>query len=98
MGLTPAVFWRLTLREWLLMQRGFFERVEREYQVGWDRTRWQTYVLALPNAKKGALHKPADLIKFPWDRQEDPTMTQDEMKEFLNSIGSRIDDKGRAVN
>ena len=97
--MTPAVFWRLSMREWLLMQRGFFDKVNEEYQMSWEQMRWQTYILALPNAKKGALNSPEDLVRFPWDKErEAPGMSEEELKEFLATMGTTIDHRGRAVN
>ena len=99
MGLTPAVFWRLSMREWLLLQRGFFDKVEQEYKMSWEQTRWQTYILAIPNAKKNTLNAPTDLIRFAWDApKENPQMSEAELAEFMRTIGTHIDGKGRAVN
>jgi len=99
MRLTPAVFWRLSMREWLLLQRGFFDKMEQEYKMNWEQTRWQTYILALPNARKGTLNRPEDLIRFTWDAPRDnPQMSEEELNEFLAHMGTSIDSRGRAVN
>jgi hypothetical protein len=98
MGLSPAVFWHLSMREWLLLQRGFFNKMEQEYQTRWELARWQTYILALPNAKKGFLNKPEDLVRFPWDApKENPAMEEDELNEFLRRMGTKYED-GKFVN
>ena len=96
--MTPAVFWRLSMREWLLMQRGFFNKVEEEYKVRWEIARWQTYILAIPNAKKGALNKPEDLVRFPRDApKEDPVMGEQELARWVKKMGGKIED-GKFVN
>jgi hypothetical protein len=98
MGLSPAVFWHLSMREWLLLQRGFFDKMEQEYKQSWEQLRWQTYILALPNAKKGFLNRPEDLVRFPWDApKENPAMDADEMAEFLKRMGTKIEN-GKFVN
>jgi hypothetical protein len=97
-GLSPAVFWRLSMREWILLQRGFFDKQENDYKNSWDQMRWQTYILALPNAKKGMLNKPEDLVRFPWDApKENPAMSDEEQAEFVRMMGTRIEN-GKFVN
>lgn len=86
------------MREWLLMQRGYFDLVEQDYKTRWELVRWQTYILAIPNAKKGFLNKPEDLVRFPWDPpKENPAMTQEELDEFITTMGTRIEN-GKFVN
>ena len=86
------------MREWLLLQRGFFNRVEEDYKNKWEMTRWQTFILMLPNAKKGTLHKPEDLMRFPWDGpKENPKMTEEEEREFISNMGLKFDN-GKFIN
>ncbi len=73
MGLDPAVFWRLSLKEWYEKQRGYYLKMEMQQKAEWERTRWQTWVLAMPNARKGSLNSPKDLIRFPWEKIDLPT-------------------------
>ena len=80
------------------MQRGFFNKLEEEYKMTWEVARWQTYILALPNAKKGALNSPQDLIRFTWDApKENPGMSDEELAEFVSKMGSKIEG-GKFVN
>ena len=86
------------MREWILLQRGYFDLMEQDYKLRWELARWQTYILALPNAKKGALSKPEDLVKFPWDLPpEKPAMEDDELREFMSKMGTKIEN-GKFVN
>ena len=97
-GLSPAVFWRLSMREWILLQRGFFDKMEKEYITDWEMIRWQTYILALPNAKKGFLNKPEDLVRFPWDApKENPVFSEEEEADFIRRMGTQFKD-GKFVN
>ena len=58
----------MSLREYQLMSRGFYEsKLEREKQE-WERTRWAVWYGLQPHIKKGTLRKPTDLGRFPWER------------------------------
>jgi len=97
MKLDPAVFWRLSMREWILLQRGFFDREESEYKTRWELARWQSYIATQIGGAK-SIRRPEDLVRFPWDApKEDPRMTEEEMQDFLKTMGSRIEN-GKFVN
>jgi hypothetical protein len=94
MKLTPAVFWRLSMREWLLLQRGYFNEMENEYKLRWEMVRWQTRIIAAPNYKPGF----ESILRLPWDAPpENPVFTDEEEAEFVRRMGSKIID-GKFVN
>jgi hypothetical protein len=63
-------------------------KIENEEKMSWERTRWQAYVLALPNAKKGTLNSPRDLVRFPWEKGiEVERMTPEEADYFARKMG-----------
>jgi hypothetical protein len=87
MGLDPAVFWRLSLKEWYEKQRGYYLKLEMQQKAEWERTRWQTWILAIPNARKGSLNTPKDLIRFPWEVDDVVRMTEEEAEYFARKMG-----------
>jgi hypothetical protein len=69
-GLGYEDFWNLTPKSFFNLQE-YFEKRQNELQSAeWERVRWSTWILALPNSKKGTLKNPEDLIKFSWDKKE----------------------------
>lgn len=84
----------LTFREFHNKLKGFTEHEEFKQQVEWERTRWQTFQLALFHAKKGALKRPQDLIKFPWEIKKGHRITKEDkeriIKENLKLFGERV--------
>ena len=53
-----------------MVVKGYFRR-SREM---WSAVRWQTYNLmsvSMADLKKAGIYKPADLIKFPWDKKDE---------------------------
>lgn len=98
MRLDPAVFWRMSLREWLLAQRGFFELKESDVRREWEIARWQSYLMLTPYAKKGSMQSPKSLIRFPWEEEEKVEIFEgDELKWFANKFGHYYKD-GKFVN
>ena len=99
MGIDPAVFWRLSLKEWYEKQRGYFLMEEQKQRAEWERIRWQTWVLALPNYKKGTINRPHDLLPFPWDEvvKAEP-LSDEELIHFVHKFGKFFDGEGDKVN
>ena len=78
-GITPADFKRLRWWEIRSIIRGY----NRRHRDLWSSTRWQTYNLmqAFCGGKalnEAGIHKPTDLIKFPWDTQPVPISQSEE--------------------
>ena len=65
----------------MLIVRGYFRR-NREM---WSATRWQTYNLmcvSMANIKRAGIYRPTDLIKFPWERVAEITISQEDIDEL----------------
>lgn len=64
----------------------------------WSATRWQTYNLmqafcGSDNLKKSGIYNPTDLIRFPWDDDKKPSITESEAAELkaeLDAINAEI--------
>lgn len=86
-GITPDIFRRLKWWEVRSIIRGY----NRRYRNMWSATRWQTYNLmqAFCGGKalnEAGIHKPTDLIKFPWDSAPVAPITEDEALELQAEI------------
>lgn len=96
MKLDPAVFWQMSLREWLLAQRGFFEARNFDYRTGWEQARLIGFWAGNMGWKKGT--KANDLIKFEWEKKEIVLPTEDEMRYWMLKYGKFTDEKGNGYN
>lgn len=65
--LYDLLYWEIAL-----IIRGYFRR-DRSM---WSATRWQTYNLMCVQAdtKKAGINSPKDLIKFPWEKEEEASV------------------------
>lgn len=50
--------------------RGYYEAEELRIRMSWEQTRWQTAALLNVYAKKGKSIKPVDLVRFPWEAEQ----------------------------
>ena len=61
----------------------------------WSATRWQTYNLmcvSTADLNKAGIYKQTDLIKFPWDKEQNVKITNEDveaMKAELNEINAQ---------
>lgn len=84
-GIPPLRF-KEGLKWWEI--RSIIRGYNRRKRDGWSQTRWQTYNLmcAIPycDMKKAGIHKPSDLIKFNWEKEESfgELPTDDEIAEL----------------
>ena len=70
MRLTPAAFYGMELRDFVLAVQGFQE-LEPELELeAWELTLWQAAVSLQPYAKQGKGIQPTELIRFPWDKKK----------------------------
>lgn len=69
-GVSPREFWRLTLKEFYLIQEAQIERWQIEQRDKWELARWQCFIMLQPQVKKGTLKKPQDIIKFEWETEK----------------------------
>lgn len=54
----------------LQIERGY----DRRHRHVWSISRWQTYMLmsvSMADLKKAGIYKPTDILKFPWDDNEE---------------------------
>lgn len=79
--------YELTFCDLLLIERGY----ERRHRHLWSAERWSTYHIMAAFvggdklAEKG-VHKPQDLIKFPWESEPVSPITQEEAAELQAEI------------
>lgn len=67
----------------LCIERGYYRR-NREM---WAAIRWQTYNLmcvSMADMKKAGIHKPTDLLQFPWEKErvEAPQVSEETIAEM----------------
>ena len=100
MRLNPAVFWRMSWKEFTLAQRGFFESEEQKLKNMWEIARWQAYISVMPYAKEGRLSGPQSLIRFPWEKAKGSDielLTSEEEDLLVRKMGKFMKD-GKFVN
>lgn len=59
----------MTPRELYNAFKGYNEKTEREFQAGWERTRWLASIVA--NSFSSKRIQPRDLMRFPWEGEID---------------------------
>lgn len=88
----PAVFWfRLSLRDWILTQRGFSIEQERQYRQTWEQTRMISYY-SIRGMARGNLEF-TDIARFPWEREEVEPITEEQLRYMLGKFGRNYDEK-----
>lgn len=98
MKLDPAVFYRMSLMEWVLAQRGFFETRKIDVQREWEIARWQSYLSLLPHDTKKKLNGPKSVVRFSWEEEEKVEVFEgDDLEWFANKYGRFYKD-GKFVN
>jgi len=100
-GLTPYEFWRMSLKEFRLTQRGFFERQKSEIQRTWEQARFISFYILQPHAKRGRLRNFKDIIEFEWEKERRKNVeppTREEMETWAKKHGRFIDEKGNFHN
>ena len=68
-GLSLAEVYSLTVEELGYILRAWAEQQETLYRDRWVRTRFLAHCLLSPYQKKGKKLKPADIARFPWDKE-----------------------------
>lgn len=88
----PAVFWlRLSLRDWILTQRGFSLEQERQYRQSWEQARMISYY-SIRGMAKGSLRF-HDIARFRWEVQEWEPMSEFELNELLKKYGQNFNEQ-----
>ena len=78
----------MSFREIVIAMQGYNNYLQNQYEIEWERIRWQTTQLLNVYTEKGKSLKPKDLIEFPW---ENPT--KKETKRSLTNNDKTIFDK-----
>lgn len=67
----------------LAWKQHYDEQAEKD---AWDRARWITYIMARisPHVKK--VHKPQDVIVFPWEKTETKVQTPEERAQSIEIL------------
>jgi hypothetical protein len=78
----------MSFREIVIAMQGYNNYLQNQYEIEWERIRWQTTQLLNVYTEKGKSLKPKDLIEFPW---ENPT--KKETKRSLTNTDKTIFDK-----
>lgn len=92
-GLDPAVFWSLSLTEWLHVQRGYLFREEMAERHEWERARMVAYFAVKPHVKRGTLQTVGSIIRFPWEVEETEPLKEDEVNDIIRKYGKYYDEK-----
>lgn len=85
-GVRPKDFWKLTLKEYILIAKGYYEVKSEEYKHTWEVARWQAFINLQPHIKKNSISNPLDLIKFEWENNTSESMSIKESEKIFNNI------------
>lgn len=91
----------MSLKDFRLAQRGFFDKEQKRYQTEWEQTRFLAFYGLQPYAKKGRLRTPKDLVEFEWEKtkaKEVDLPTREEMEAFAKKNGRFITEDGKFYN
>ncbi len=84
--MSPCDFYNLEPREFYNKTKGFFEQRNEDTKQAWEIMRFQTTALINIQVKRSDKIEPNQLVKFPWDKdQQKRTMS---VKEFEALIGA----------
>ena len=94
-GITTGQFY-YGLRWWEI--KAIIRGYNRRHRDQWSATRWQTYNLMCAFASSKSLHEagihsPTDLIKFPWEKEPAPPLTEqeyDELQDLMAAENARL--------
>ena len=90
MGIAPYEFYRMSVADYQVTQRGFFERMKIESRLKWETSRFISYHSLLPYQKKGKRLKITDVARFEWERQKEaPDITEQQMK-IIEKMGDKF--------
>jgi hypothetical protein len=91
-GLNPAVFWSLSLTEWLHVQRGYFMKEELQTRQSWEQARLISFYAVKPHVKRNTLNTVDSLFKFGWEKQNEvQKLDQNEIDYIIRKYGRFYD-------
>ena len=80
----------MSLRDWILTQRGFFNKIDRQHREQWEIARTVSYYSFM--SFRGGRMQPEDLLKFPWDKKKEiEEVTQEEIELIFMKYGKYFD-------
>ena len=80
----------MSLKDFRLAQRGFFEKLKLEKQERWEQARFIAFYTLQPYAKRGRLRTFKDLVEFEWEREKRKNVelpTKEEMEQYKKRYG-----------
>lgn len=79
-GIQPSAFSRLKWWQVCSIIRGY----NRRRRDGWSQARWHAYnvMQCFADLRKAGINRPTDLIKFPWERVAEITISQEDIDEL----------------
>ena len=79
-GIPPSAFPRLKWWQVRSIIRGY----NRRRRDGWSQTRWHAFntMQCFADLRKAGIHRPADLIKFPWERVAETIVSDEDIKQL----------------
>ena len=95
-GIQPSAFYRL---EWWQL-RSIIRGYNRRRRDGWSQTRWHAFnvMQCFADLKKAGINRPADLIKFPWERVAEITISQEDIDELQAEMAAMNANQGGSNN
>lgn len=95
-GIQPSAFARL--KWWQL--RSIIRGYNRRRRDGWSQTRWHAFnvMQCFADLKKAGINRPTDLIKFPWERVAEITISQEDIDELQAEMAAMNANQGGSNN
>lgn len=89
-GLTPAAFYRMSLLEFRLMQRGFLLKEKLRTQREWEVGRFIAFHSVAPHVKKGRVKNVHDIVKFEWENVKSELPTAEDKRYWILKYGKYL--------
>ncbi|MFI3298768.1 MAG: hypothetical protein R3Y49_03080 [Rikenellaceae bacterium] len=89
MGISPQDFDTLTPAEFVYARLAWMAAEREKFRQEWERTRWSTWILAMPNFEKSARGEASAMFPLPWEEastQKCKEMTMEERSQRVNTI------------
>ena len=95
-GIQPSAFYRL---EWWQL-RSIIRGYNRRRRDGWSQARWHAFnvMQCFADLKKAGINRPTDLIKFPWERVAEITISQEDIDELQAEMTAMNANQGGSNN
>jgi hypothetical protein len=87
--MTPEEMNMFDIGELMVKYKGYKSKIDYQYRLSWEQTRWLAFVNLQPHTSKSNALKITDLIKFPWDdnfKQRELTSKDFAEMDFMDRI------------